>query len=74
MEPMTKTELEKNPFSGAVFVFRNRRGTALELLCYDGSGYWLVTTGFQRGAFDGGRTPKTRPYAPLSSTPFCSSL
>ena len=26
---------------GAIFVFRNRRGTALKLLCYDGQGFWL---------------------------------
>ena len=38
-----KRALEEDPFSGALFVFRNRRGTALKLLCYDGVGFWLVT-------------------------------
>jgi transposase len=33
--------LKHDPFSGAVFVFRNRRGTALKLLMYDGQGFWL---------------------------------
>jgi transposase len=27
--------LAEDPFSGALVVFRNRRGTALKILCYD---------------------------------------
>jgi transposase len=27
--------------TGSIFVFRNRRGTSLKLLCYDGQGFWL---------------------------------
>lgn len=38
---LCRTQLEAEPLSGAVFVFRNRRGTALKLLCYDGQGFWL---------------------------------
>jgi transposase len=37
-----KRELEENPFSGTLFVFRNKRGTALKLICHDGLGYWLT--------------------------------
>ena len=33
--------LGQDPFSGAIFVFRNRAGTALKILVYDGQGYWL---------------------------------
>ena len=33
--------LKSDPFSGYVFVFRNRRGTAIKILVYDGQGYWL---------------------------------
>ncbi len=36
-----KDRLAQDPLSGALFVFRNRSGTALKLLVYDGSGYWL---------------------------------
>ena len=32
---LCKRELAEDPFSGALFVFRNRRGTALKMLCYD---------------------------------------
>jgi hypothetical protein len=35
--------------SGDLFVFRNRRGTALKMLCYDSRGYWLVTRRFSGG-------------------------
>jgi transposase len=46
---LCKRELEQDPFSGTLFVFRNRRGTALKLLCYDGLGYWLVTRRLSQG-------------------------
>jgi len=36
--------LRDNPLEGAVYVFRNRAGTALKLLLYDGQGYWLSRT------------------------------
>src|SRR4051812_24134653 len=36
-----KETLRHDPFAGAVFVFRNRKATALKLLVYDGQGFWL---------------------------------
>jgi hypothetical protein len=44
-----KRELEENPFSGTLFVFRNKRGTALKLICHDGLGYWLITRRLSEG-------------------------
>jgi transposase len=41
--------LAADPFSGALFVFRNRRGTALKILCYDSRGFWLITRRFSQG-------------------------
>ena len=46
---LCKKTLEEDPFSGTLFVFRNRRGTALKLLCYDGLGFWLVTRRLSQG-------------------------
>jgi transposase len=46
---LCKRELAADPFSGALFVFRNRRATALKMLCYDGLGFWLVTRRFSQG-------------------------
>lgn len=36
-----KSSLEQDPFTGTVFVFRNRRATAIKVLVYDGQGFWL---------------------------------
>ena len=36
--------LADEPMSGAVFVFRNRRGSAIKLLADDGQGFWLCHT------------------------------
>ena len=41
--------LRLDPFSGTVFVFRNRRATALKVLVYDGQGFWLCHKRFSSG-------------------------
>ena len=43
--------LATDPFSGTVFVFRNRRGTAIKLLAYDGQGFWLCQKRLSVGRF-----------------------
>jgi transposase len=43
--------LASDPFSGAVFVFRNRRRTAIRLLAYDGQGFWLCHKRLSKGRF-----------------------
>lgn len=43
--------LEADPFSGAVFVFRNRGGTAVKILAYDGQGFWLCQKRWSKGRF-----------------------
>lgn len=43
--------LDANPLEGAVYVFRNRTGTALKLLLYDGQGYWLCLKRLSQGHF-----------------------
>jgi len=43
--------LGENPLEGAVYVFRNRAGTALKLLLYDGQGYWLMMKRLSQGRF-----------------------
>ena len=39
---LCEEKLAEDPFSGCVFVFRSRSGTAIRLLMYDGQGYWLA--------------------------------
>ena len=48
---MCRAELDSDPMSGAVFVFRNRRATAIKLLCFDGQGFWLCHKRLSSGKF-----------------------
>jgi transposase len=43
--------LKSDPFSGAVFVFRNKKATALKILIYDGQGFWLCQKRLSKGRF-----------------------
>lgn len=40
---------DKDPYDGTVFAFRNRRGTSVKLLIYDGTGFWLAIKRFSQG-------------------------
>ena len=44
-------ELGCDPFSGALVVFRNRRATAIRVLCFDGQGFWLCHKRLSNGRF-----------------------
>ena len=46
-----KEVLRHDPFSGWVFVFRNRPATALKILVYDGQGFWLCHKRLSSGKF-----------------------
>lgn len=46
-----RNKLEQDPFQGALFVFRNRGGTTIRLLIYDGQGFWLCTKRLSKGTF-----------------------
>ena len=46
-----KQQLQADPFSGGLFVFRNRRQTAIKILVYDGQGFWLCQKRLSTGRF-----------------------
>jgi transposase len=48
---LCQSVLRVDPFSGCVFVFRNRRATALKVLVYDGQGFWLCQKRLSAGRF-----------------------
>jgi len=48
---LCRETLQQDPFTGAVFVFRNRRRTALKVLMYDGQGFWLCHKRLSKGHF-----------------------
>jgi len=55
--------LRRDPFSGALFVFRNRSAKAIKILAYDGQGFWLCQKRLSQGRFrfwpDGTEATKT---------------
>jgi hypothetical protein len=48
---VAREELASDPFCGWVFVFRNRRATAVKILVYDGQGFWLCHKRLSSGRF-----------------------
>jgi transposase len=43
--------LQSDPFSGALFIFRNRSAKAIKILAYDGQGFWLCQKRLSTGRF-----------------------
>jgi transposase len=64
---LCKGPLEQDPFSGALFVFRNRAGTALKLLVYDGTGFWLCFKRFSQGRLPWWPQEADTPLHPLEA-------
>lgn len=48
---LCRKELSRDPMSGVLFVFRNRRRTSIKALCYDGQGFWLLQKRLSAGQF-----------------------
>jgi transposase len=61
-----RQRLGDNPLEGAVYVFRNRSGSSLKLLMYDGQGYWLCMKRLSTGRFRGW-PDSTEARVPLSA-------
>ena len=48
---LCQESLGQDPLGGWVFVFRNRKATALKVLVYDGQGFWLCHKRLSSGRF-----------------------
>jgi len=46
-----RRQFNLDPFSGHYFIFRNRQHTAIKVLLYDGSGFWLCHKRLSKGRF-----------------------
>ncbi len=46
-----RQSLQQDPFSGTLFIFRNRQRNALKILMYDGQGFWLFLKRLSKGKF-----------------------
>jgi transposase len=53
----TRTTLDKDPFSGHLFVFMNRRRSACKCMYYDGTGLVIIAKRLEQGTF-----AKINPY------------
>lgn len=49
LSALCKKQWQESPFSGHLFVFRNRAATSLKILVYDGNGFWLCQKRFSAG-------------------------
>lgn len=47
----TKAVLDKDPFSGHLFLFINKRRTSIKCLYYDGTGFVIIAKRLERGLF-----------------------
>jgi transposase len=48
---LVQAALGRDGFDGGAYVFRNRSGTRLKVLCVDAQGVWLCTRRLHRGSF-----------------------
>ena len=70
---LCKEVLRHDPFGGWVFVFRNRRATAVKVLVYDGQGFWLCYKKLESegtrmlGFTEVGRLPYNRHLGPAEA-------
>ena len=64
---LCRRQLEENPFSGTVFVFRNRSRTSLRMLAYDGQGFWLCTKRLSKGRLVWWPKPNSRSLTELAA-------
>ena len=46
-----RQRLASDPFDGGLFVFANRRRSAIKILVYDGNGFWLCQKRLSSGKF-----------------------
>lgn len=61
-----RAQLNSDPMSGALFVFRNKARTAIKILAYDGQGFWLCQKRFSAGKIKWWPSPN-EPLCPFAA-------
>jgi transposase len=51
LSALVRDQLQLDPLSGHLFLFRNRRGDRLKILVWDQSGFWVLYKRLERGTF-----------------------
>ena len=62
-----RAALGSDPSSGTVFVFRNKRKTAVKVLVYDGQGFWLCHKRLSAGRFANWPSQSSEPVSRLQA-------
>lgn len=66
LSAICRKALKADPFSGAMFVFRNRKKTAIKILLYDGQGFWMFQKRLSKGRFQWWPKPDEQKLHPLA--------
>jgi transposase len=51
LHALVSERLGEDPRAGTLFVFSNRRHTRIKILCWDGTGLWVLSKRLERGTF-----------------------
>ena len=51
LSALVREQLQLDPLSGHLFLFRNRRGDRLKILLWDQSGFWVLYKRLEQGTF-----------------------
>ncbi len=49
LSQMVKKVMDRDPYSGHIYVFRNRAATAIKMICFDGRACWTLHAKFAQG-------------------------
>lgn len=62
-----RQKLGMDPFSGALFLFRNRAKTGFKMIIYDGQGFWLMYKRLSKGKIKWWPTATDQPMTSLAA-------
>ena len=51
LSALVRERFDRDPLSGHLFLFRNRRGDRLKILGWDRSGFWILYKRLEEGTF-----------------------
>lgn len=63
---LCREALQADPMNGTVFVFANRRRTAVKILVYDGQGFWICQKRLSTSRFKWWPAPGANPSVHLN--------